>query len=113
MYRVFWPDTTAAASLRQHVTHWQHCTARPMRLVSLSAQCSTPWYRPKSLTDVQQLLGQALFVKRCGALQVRTILSQNTTDVTSQRAFAALKDTFPTWQAVREAQAGARPGCSK
>ncbi|KAK9834832.1 hypothetical protein WJX81_002194 [Elliptochloris bilobata] len=38
---------------------------------------------------------------------VRTILSQNTTDATSQRAFLALKQAFPTWEAVREAQPGA------
>ncbi|CAM9273609.1 unnamed protein product, partial [Phaeothamnion confervicola] len=31
---------------------------------------------------------------------VRTILSQNTTDATSARAFAALKRAFPTWKAV-------------
>ncbi len=34
---------------------------------------------------------------------VRTILSQNTTDKTSIRAFASLKETFPDWDAVRTA----------
>ena len=34
---------------------------------------------------------------------VRTILSQNTTDKTSIRAFASLKSTFPDWDAVRTA----------
>ncbi len=38
--------------------------------------------------------------------QVRTILSQNTTDATSQRAYTALKEGFPTWEAVHEAQPG-------
>ena len=38
---------------------------------------------------------------------VRTILSQNTTDVTSLRAFRELKTRFPTWQAVRVAPASA------
>lgn len=44
---------------------------------------------------------------RCGSIQtsvldslVRTILSQNTTDLTSHRAFASLKTSFPTWQQV-------------
>ena len=32
---------------------------------------------------------------------VRTILSQNTTDVTSHKAFASLKARFPTWDSVR------------
>ena len=32
---------------------------------------------------------------------VGTILSQNTTDVNSHRAFAALKAAFPTWEEVR------------
>ena len=36
---------------------------------------------------------------------VGTILSQNTTDVNSGRAFASLKAAFPTWEAVREAKA--------
>lgn len=31
---------------------------------------------------------------------VSTILSQNTTDVNSQRAFASLKSSFPTWEDV-------------
>ncbi|KAH9619576.1 hypothetical protein KSS87_023541 [Heliosperma pusillum] len=34
---------------------------------------------------------------------VSTILSQNTTDVNSQRAFASLKAAFPTWENVLEA----------
>ncbi|KAL4426386.1 hypothetical protein ABPG77_004680 [Micractinium sp. CCAP 211/92] len=34
---------------------------------------------------------------------VRTLLSQNTTDITSARAFATLKQQFPTWDAVRAA----------
>ena len=36
---------------------------------------------------------------------VRTLLSQNTTDATSGRAFAALKQRFPSWQAVLRAPA--------
>ena len=34
---------------------------------------------------------------------VRTLLSQNTTDKTSARAFATLKERFPDWKAVRHA----------
>eukprot|EP00878_Enallax_costatus_P012709 GHUV01013273.1.p1 GENE.GHUV01013273.1~~GHUV01013273.1.p1 ORF type:complete len:208 (+),score=40.10 GHUV01013273.1:470-1093(+) len=37
---------------------------------------------------------------------VRTILSQNTTDVTSQRAFTSLKAAFPDWESVRTAAPG-------
>lgn len=40
-------------------------------------------------------------------MQVRTILSQNTTDVNSHRAFASLKEAHPTWQSVLEAPPGA------
>jgi hypothetical protein len=46
------------------------------------------------------------------ALQVRTILSQNTTDITSSRAFASLKAAFPAWEEVRtapQAQVGRWP----
>lgn len=31
---------------------------------------------------------------------VKTVLSQNTTDVNSQRAFASLKSSYPTWEEV-------------
>jgi endonuclease-3 len=34
---------------------------------------------------------------------VRTLLSQNTTDATSSRAFATLKQRFPSWDSVRDA----------
>lgn len=34
---------------------------------------------------------------------VSTILSQNTNDVNRDRAFAALRERFPTWEAVRDA----------
>ena len=37
---------------------------------------------------------------------VRTILSQNTTDATSHRAFAGLKQALPSWRAVLEDQEG-------
>lgn len=33
---------------------------------------------------------------------VKTILSQNTTELNSERAFASLKNAFPTWQDVCE-----------
>lgn len=41
------------------------------------------------------------------AVQVCTILSQNTTDVNSARAFAKLKEKFPDWEMVRTANSGA------
>jgi endonuclease-3 len=34
---------------------------------------------------------------------ISTILSQNTNDVNRDRAFASLRETFPTWEAVRDA----------
>jgi hypothetical protein len=54
--------------------------------------------------------------RRCGSARasvldslVRTILSQNTTDVTSHRAFSALKARFPTWGHVMAAPSGQVP----
>ena len=44
---------------------------------------------------------------RSAGTQVRTILSQNTTDTNSSRAFAGLKAAFPEWEAVRTAPEGA------
>jgi len=46
---------------------------------------------------------------------VRTILSQNTSDVNSNRAFARLRERFPSWEQVRGAEVKAieeaiRPG---
>jgi endonuclease III len=38
---------------------------------------------------------------------VSTILSQNTNDTNRDRAFAALRRRFPTWEAVRDSDAGA------
>lgn len=38
---------------------------------------------------------------------VSTILSQNTNDLNRDRAFAALRAAFPTWEAVRDAPASA------
>ncbi len=35
---------------------------------------------------------------------ISTILSQNTNDVNRDRAFASLRKTFPTWEAVRDAK---------
>jgi endonuclease-3 len=35
---------------------------------------------------------------------ISTILSQNTNDVNRDRAFASLRDAFPTWEAVRDAK---------
>ena len=40
------------------------------------------------------------------AAQVCTILSQNTTDVNSAKAFAKLKEQFPEWEMVRTANNG-------
>jgi endonuclease-3 len=38
---------------------------------------------------------------------VSTILSQNTNDVNRDRAFTAIREVFPTWEAVRDAPAQA------
>ena len=50
--------------------------------------------------------GEAPLVPRKTVLDslVGTILSQNTTDTNSHRAFAILKHRFPTWDAVRKAK---------
>ncbi|KAJ8452397.1 hypothetical protein Cgig2_006202 [Carnegiea gigantea] len=61
---------------------------------------------------------EGLMAEGCGSAQklsvldglVSTILSQNTTDVNSQRAFASLKSAFPTWE---EYQAKGRIGLGK
>lgn len=46
-------------------------------------------------------------------VQVRTILSQNTTDITSQRAYTSLKQAFPNWELVRTAPLGAGVGVGR
>lgn len=38
---------------------------------------------------------------------IQTILSQNTSDVNSGRAYASLREAFPTWESVRDADTGA------
>jgi endonuclease-3 len=44
---------------------------------------------------------------------VSTILSQNTNDDNRDRAFAALRSAFPTWEAVRDARPEAVINCIK
>ena len=66
--------------------------------------------RCKILRAHRQLIRQYGEPKRRtsrGALSqlIITILSQNTTDVNSDRAYANLRKQFPTWQAVRDAPA--------
>lgn len=59
--------------------------------------------------EVHRLLageyGEPAWFSRADPLSelVGTILSQNTSDLNSGRAFAALRATFPTWQAVLDA----------
>ena len=52
------------------------------------------------------LLDFTHIVTKQSFLQVCTILSQNTTDINSHRAFTKLKDRFPTWEEVRTADSG-------
>ena len=65
---------------------------------------------PESLTYVIQNLKAVYGVPELeGGLDpldvlVETILSQSTTNVNSQRAFASLKQKFPTWEAARRAR---------
>jgi endonuclease-3 len=61
--------------------------------------------------------GPARVHRRLPALDelVLTILSQNTSDRNSERAYAAMRERFPTWEQVRDADTGAladvlRPG---
>jgi len=55
---------------------------------------------------LEQLLLEHAQTIRTAPLQVRTILSQNTTDTNSGRAFSQLKAAFPTWESVRTASEG-------
>jgi endonuclease III len=52
-----------------------------------------------------QRYGEPKRRSRRGALSqlIATILSHNTTDVNTDRAFANLRAIFPNWQAVRDA----------
>ncbi len=66
---------------------------------------------------LSQAYGQPCWQSRADPLSelIGTILSQNTSDVNSGRAYTALRATFPTWEAVRAAPveavaAAIRPG---
>lgn len=66
---------------------------------------------PRTIRRVDQLLAGAYGERRrrpADALDglVRTILSQNTTDVNSHAAFASLKRRFPTWEQALAADPG-------
>ncbi|XP_028781729.1 putative DNA glycosylase At3g47830 isoform X2 [Neltuma alba] len=64
-------------------------------------------YRRKSTDDAVELAQDAtgLPAEEESVLDglVRTVLSQNTTEANSQRAFASLKSAFPTWEDVLSA----------
>ena len=53
----------------------------------------------KSASSMAEACGSAQKLSVLDGL-VSTILSQNTTDVNSQRAFTSLKSAFPTWEEV-------------
>lgn len=65
--------------------------------------------KPPSVEEVVRLLeteyGPRAWHRDGGPVSVlvQTILSQNTSDINSGRAFRSLRDTFPTWEAVAEA----------
>lgn len=66
--------------------------------------------RTKALLIHQRLLdayGEPVWRTPLPALSelISTILSQNTNDVNRDRAFARLRQVFPTWEAVRDAPA--------
>ncbi|MBI4299697.1 MAG: endonuclease III [Chloroflexi bacterium] len=65
--------------------------------------------QPARVADVLELLerhhGPFVWRSRADPVSelIQTVLSQNTSDVNSGRAFACLKATFPTWEAVANA----------
>src|SRR5690242_1238314 len=66
---------------------------------------------PESLAYVIQNLKAVYGVPECERgldpldVLIETILSQSTTNANSHRAFASLKQKFPTWDGVRRARA--------
>lgn len=68
------------------------------------------WEAPENLAYVIQNLKTVYGVPECeGGLDpldvlIETILSQSTTNANSQRAFASLKQKFPTWDEARRAR---------
>lgn len=56
----------------------------------------------KNSVKVESLIDEGETDERESVLDglVKTILSQNTTELNSERAFASLKEAFPTWQHV-------------
>jgi endonuclease III len=69
-------------------------------------------FRPRALAVHRRLLeayGEPLWQNPMPPVDelVSTILSQNTNDLNRDRAFTALREAFPTWEAVRDAPARA------
>ena len=76
-----WPKPSRADAFRAHA-----------ELVSVHGDIDVPKNTSRSVPVLDSL--------------VRTILSQNTTDITSARAFAQLKKRFPTYEAMEHARLG-------
>ncbi len=81
-------------------------------MVSTSSRAVDPARREKALRVCRRLMqeyGDEPWQPSRDPLSelVRTILSQNTSDYNSDRAFQSLLDSFPTWEAVRDAPAEA------
>ncbi|KAI4343784.1 hypothetical protein L6164_011093 [Bauhinia variegata] len=66
----------------------------PQEFAKYRRQTTEDGVKSKPFDDAQESVLDGL---------VRTVLSQNTTDANSQRAFASLKSSFPNWQDVLNA----------
>ncbi|MEW5305059.1 MAG: hypothetical protein WDW36_007623 [Sanguina aurantia] len=65
---------------------------------------------PANSPNISHLNTAGTETAAAGTCSVRTMLSQNTTDITSLRAFNTLKERFPSWDAVYAAPNGEAAG---
>src|SRR3954453_9215096 len=73
-----------------------------------------PWKRPdkrrvRAIRDrLREMYGQPVNEPHGHPIAelIKTVLSQHTNDRNRDRAFAALRERFPTWEQVRDAPAG-------
>src|SRR3982750_4435356 len=96
------PGGPGSAATRPQSTHVRSIVKAPGRAAAMMRPEMIARWVPRRLLSYY---GRPVWEARYAPLDelIGTILSQHTSDINSERAFASLSATFATWEAVRDA----------